>query len=308
MRRVVLLALAAVVAVPLAVAPATLARFTATRTSTATFGTASLAAPTALAGSGGASATLTWTPSASSAATGYNVMRSATSGSGYAQVKTVTPVSAATTTDAPGNGTWYYVLQTYLGTWTSGNSNEASVIVGSSTSTGYKGCVSNAAVTTGSGDNNGYETNPTRACAADGLFAADANTGTGTANVCTGTTKDRHLFYGYAFGLPGTVTSIDGISVRADVGLNNNGGSSTLCAELSWDGGTTWTAIKSVPITVSGITTYNLGAVTDTWGHAPWTTTQLNTTNFRVRITDVATTTNKTFQLDFLGVQVTYTP
>lgn len=34
----------------------------------------------------------------------------------------------------------------------------------------------------------------------------------------------------------------------------------------------------------------------------------LNTTNFRVRVTDSATTTTKTFQLDYLGVQVNYTP
>jgi hypothetical protein len=78
--------------------------------------------------------------------------------------------------------------------------------------------------------------------------------------------------------------------------------------ELSWNGGTTWTAVKSLPITSTGISTYTFGATTDAWGHAPWTTTQLNTTNFRVRVTDSATTTTKTFQLDYLGVQVSYTP
>jgi len=78
--------------------------------------------------------------------------------------------------------------------------------------------------------------------------------------------------------------------------------------ELSWNGGTTWTAVKSLPITSTGISTYTFGATTDAWGHAPWTTTQLNTTNFRVRVTDSATTTTKTFQLDYLGVQVQYTP
>ena len=54
-------------------------------------------------------------------------------------------------------------------------------------------------------------------------------------------TKDRHRFWGFATGLPGTVSSIAGIRVRADLGLNNNGGTTNLCAQLSWDGGTTWT-------------------------------------------------------------------
>ena len=81
---------------------------------------------------------------------------------------------------------------------------------------------------------------------------------------------------------------------------------STSAAYLA--GGTTWTAIKPVPITSTGIKTYTLGGTADTWGHTPWTTTQLNTTNFRIRVTDVATTANKDFRLDYLGVQVTYTP
>jgi hypothetical protein len=309
MRRAAVLALAAIVALPFAAAPVTLARLTASPTSTATFGTATLAAPTSLAGTNGTIATLTWVPSTTSGATGYNVLRSATSGSGYAPVKAVTPVSATTTTDAPANGTWYYVLQTYFQGWTSANSNQASVLVGPAVSTGYKGCVTTAAVTTASGDNNGYEGNPTRACAGpDGSVATDANTGTGTTSTCAGATKDRHLFYGYAFALPGGVTSIDGITVRADVGLNNTTGTSTLCVELSWDGGTNWTAAKSNPVTATAVTTYTFGAAGDAWGHSPWTTTELNTTLFRVRVTDSATTTTKTFRLDYLGVQVTYTP
>ena len=54
-------------------------------------------------------------------------------------------------------------------------------------------------------------------------------------------------------------------------------------------------------------TTYTFGGTADTWGRA-WTTTQLNTTNLRVRIVDASTLTTKQFQLDYLAVQVTYTP
>jgi hypothetical protein len=107
--------------------------------------------------------------------------------------------------------------------------------------------------------------------------------------------------------LPGTVTSIDGIAVRADVGMNNNGGTSNFCVELSWDGGTTWTSAKSVTLTTSTVTTYALGSASDNWGHT-WTVAQLSTTNFRVRVTDATNQPNKDYRLDYVAVTVNYTP
>jgi hypothetical protein len=301
------LAVAVVLAGGAAAAPVTLARLTASASASASFSTGSLAAPTALGAAGGAAVSLAWTPSTSATATGYAVLRSATSGSGYAQVGTVTPVSAVAGTDSPGIGTWFYVLQTYRGAWTSGNSNQATAVVSASMSTGTVGCVSQAAETSGSGDNNGYEGNPTKLCAKDGQFATDAATGTNTVNSCTNAGKDRHRAWGYAFGLPGTVSTISGITLTAVLGMNNNGGTNVLCAQLSWDGGTTWTAAKSVALTGQALTTYTLGSASDTWGHA-WTSAQLGSTLFRVRLTDVTTTSNKDFQLDFIGAAVQYTP
>ena len=310
MRRGTALVLALVVALPLAAAPVTLARFSASRASTATFGTATLAAPTSLTGVGGTSATLTWVPSTSTSATGYYLMRSGTSGSGYTQVKTVTPVTTATTTDAPANGTWYYVLQTYLQGWTSGVSNEASVLVGASTSTGYKGCASgsNAAETTGSGDDNGYQTRPGNACALDGAVATDKNSGSDTTTACNSAGKDRHRFWGYTLGLPASVTSINGITVRLAADVDSLTGSPLVCVELSWDSGGHWTPAQTVSLTSTGITTYTLGGPTDLWGHTPWTVGQLGTSTFRIRVTDVAASTSRDFGLDYLGVQVNYTP
>jgi hypothetical protein len=308
MRRAAVLVLAAIIAVPLAAAPVTLARLTSSPTSTGSFSTIALAAPTSLAGVNGTLATLTWTPSTTSAATGYNVLRSATSGSGYAPVKTVTPLSAATTTDTPANGTWYYVLQTYLGSWTSANSNEASVLVGASTSTGYRGCANNAAETSGSGDNNGYQTNPGNACALDGAVATDTNSGTGTSLLCTDAGKDRHRFWGYAFGLPGSVTSINGITVQLAARVDSLVGTPMVCVQLSSDSGTTWSTAQTVTLTATGITTYTLGGATNLWGQASWTPTQLGTSTFRIRLTDVASNNSRDFGLDFVGVQVSYTP
>jgi len=308
MRRAAVLALAAIVALPFAAAPLTLARFAASPAGTATFATASLAAPTSLAGTGGTTASLTWTPSTSTSATGYQVLRSATSGSGFLQVATVTPVSAAATSDSPGNGTWYYLLRTYLQGWTSPTSNEASVIVGAGTSTGYKGCASTQAETTSSGDNNGYETSPGNACALDGAVATDLNSGTGTSTSCASTAKDRHRFWGYAFGLPGSVASIDGITVRLAASVDSLLAAPKVCVQLSWNSGTTWTTAQTVSLTATGITTYTLGGATNLWGHTPWSTAQLGASTFRIRITDVSSNTARDFGLDYLGVQVSYTP
>ena len=100
---------------------------------------------------------------------------------------------------------------------------------------------------------------------------------------------------------------MSGIQVRADVGQNNNSGTNWLCAELSWDAGTTWTAAKSVVVNSVGVTTYNLGATNDTWGRT-WLGSELQSATFRLRIIDVSDRTTKDFRLDGLAVQVSYTP
>lgn len=284
--------------------PVTLARFRDSATSGASFTTGSLAPPTNLVGTGGASAALTWTPSTSTAAEGYQVLRSATSGSGYGVVGTVTPVGASGTSDNPPGGTWYYVLRTYLQNWTSGDSNEASLAVTGSV-TGFQACASNAADT--GGDNNGYEVNGAGGCVTGGTIARDTRSGTSTVDSCADAAKDRHRFWGFALGLPVGVTSIDGIELRLEAGMNNNGGMTRICAELSWDGGTSWTAAQSVQLSGTALASYDLGSPTDTWGRT-WSATELDTANFRVRLIDVSTQSNKTFRLDGVSIQVGYTP
>ena len=149
--------------------------------------------------------------------------------------------------------------------------------------------------------------NPGNACADDAASATDASTGTSNSTSCADAGKDRHRFWDFGLGVPAGVTSVDGIQVRADAGMNNNGGTNNLCVELSWNGGTTWTAPKSFDMQVSTITTYTLGAANDTWGRT-WTGANLSNANFRVRITDASSQPNKTYLLEYLAVQVTYTP
>ncbi len=170
--------------------------------------------------------------------------------------------------------------------------------------TGFKACTSNEADT--GGDDDGYEGSPADACVTDGIVATDADTGTDRVNSCTTAGNDRHRFWGYALGLPPTVGSIDGVELQLVAAVDVKGGASRICAELSWDGGTSWTAARTVTLKES-FRTFTLGSATDSWGHA-WTAAELDAANLRVRLTDVSNRDPKTFLLDGVSVQVTYTP
>ncbi len=195
---------------------------------------------------------------------------------------TATPTVAATATIAP----------------------TATPTTGSTVSTGYKAPASNAAVTTSSGDNNGFQTNPSYAYTSNNAYAVDTNSGTGTSSLYTSTTKDRHLFYTYGFGIP-TGATILGIQVRLEAKADSTTGTPKMYVELSGDGGTTWTTAKSTATLSTTDIVYTLGGAADLWS-ATWTAAKLSDTNFRVRIINVATNTSRDFSLDQIAVQVTY--
>jgi hypothetical protein len=309
-RRALLVGLLAVVAGTGVAAATTNARFTNSDASGVTIGTDTLSPPTALAATGGTSATLTWIPSVDVATTGYEVRRTVTSGSGYALVTTVTPGTATGGTDAPAvAGTYYYVVRAAFQNWRSVDSNEASAVIAfGPTATGFRSCTAGTSAAATGGDGNGYETNPDNACIDDGVVATDAGTGAaGRSAACSNAANDRHVYRDFGFGLPPSVASIAGIEVRADLGLNNNGGTSRLCVELSPDGGLTWTAAASVAMTSAAETTYLFGSATNTWGRT-WTAAELDNATFRIRLTDATTQPNKDYRLDYLAVQVSYTP
>ncbi len=177
--------------------------------------------------------------------------------------------------------------------------------------TGNRSPTAQAAVTSGSGDNNGFEINPTNAYADDANRAEDRSSGTNTNTGCTNSGKDRHNFYNYGISVP-SGDNVIGIEVRLDAWIDSTSGATTrkMCVELSWDGGAHWTttgtAYQTSNLTTSQAT-YTLGSSSDTWGHT-WTPSQLSDANFRVRITDVANSTSRTFYLDWAAVKVYYTP
>lgn len=174
------------------------------------------------------------------------------------------------------------------------------------TSTGFLAPSANAAVTTSAGDNNGYQTSPANAYTADGLFATDASSGTGTSTSCTSAAKDKHLFYNYNISLPGTAV-VKGIEVKMNAKVNNASSAPKICVQISWDGGVTWTTAKNTTTLTTTNKTYTLGTNIDIWGHT-WAPSEFANNLFRIRVIDVASSSARTFSLDSIAVNVTYQP
>lgn len=158
--------------------------------------------------------------------------------------------------------------------------------------TGYLDPASQAADTGGDGD--GFETNPANA------FADDASS---ASNV--GGDGDRHRFYDYGISLK-TSCAISGIEVRLDWWLSALGGGNSMDVELSWDGGASWTAVKTDTVESTSERTAVLGGSSDTWGRT-WAVSELTDANFRAR----ATTNGSgglTYFLDWVPVKIYHAP
>nr|WP_255603134.1 S8 family serine peptidase [Oscillochloris sp. ZM17-4] len=235
----------------------------------------------------------------------YKVERCQGAGcSSFAQVGTATTTSFSDSGLTAGTS-YSYRVRASNASGDSGYSNTASATTGSGpTNTGFLSPSANAAVTSGSGDNNGYQTTPTNAYDNDGLYAVDTNSGSGTSTSCTNNRKDRHIFYNYNVAVPGGAT-VSGIEVRLDAKADSTTGAPKICVELSSDGGATWTAAKTTTTLSTAEATYIVGGAADTWGRS-WTGANLGNSSFRVRLTNVASNTSRDFSLDWVSVQVTY--
>jgi hypothetical protein len=168
--------------------------------------------------------------------------------------------------------------------------------------TGFRGPTANSADS--GGDGNGFESNPANAHNDDTANAADNNSGSGTSTSCTSSSKDKHRFFNYGFSIP-TGATINGIEVRLDARVDSTSSSPVMCVQLSWDGGTTWTAAKSTVTLGTSMNTFILGSTTNNWGRT-WSSANFADANFRVRVIDVSSSTSRDFFLDWVAVRVTY--
>ncbi len=174
------------------------------------------------------------------------------------------------------------------------------------TSTGYRSATAQAAVTSSSGDNNGFQTSPANMLADDGAFAVDTNSGTSTSTSCTSTAKDRHVLSNFGFSIPAGST-IQGIEVKLNSKVDSTTGSPRFCVQLSWNGGSSWTTALTSGTISTAETIYIVGGVTNTWGRT-WTNNDFTNANFRVRLVMIASNTSRDFSLDWVGVQVRHSP
>jgi hypothetical protein len=92
--------------------------------------TGSLNPPGSLVATGGSDIVLDWDTSPSGNAAGYRILRANSPGGPYTEIDQVTPGSADTYTDSPGNGSFYYVIRSFFQNWESGDSAEVTATVG----------------------------------------------------------------------------------------------------------------------------------------------------------------------------------
>lgn len=173
---------------------------------------------------------------------------------------------------------------------------------GAVATTGFLSPTAEAGETSNAGDNNGFNSNPTRAYSSNNSYAVDSNSGSGTGTDCGGTDKDKHRYYNFGISMP-SGAAIDGIEVHLEAKADSTTGSPKMCVQLSWDGGTTWTTAKSTSTLTTSDVTYTLGGSADTWGRT-WSDTELSNSNFRVRVINVASDTARDFSLDWVTVKV----
>jgi serine protease AprX len=249
---------------------------------------------------------LAWTDNANNE-TGFKIERCTGAGcSNFAQIATVgADVTTFPNTSLTASTSYSYRVRATNAGGDSAYSNTASATTpGGPGNTGLLSPSANAAQTSNAGDNNGFQTNPGNAHTDNGTFAVDTNSGTTTSTSCTDNGKDKHAYRDYNVSLPGGAT-INGIEVRLDARADTAGGQPRMCVQLSWNGGTTWTTAKTTTNLTTSEATYTLGGAADTWGRT-WADTEFTNANFRVRIINVSTNTNRDFSLDWAAVRVTY--
>jgi len=150
------------------------------------------------------------------------------------------------------------------------------------------------------GDGNGFESSPTNAFADDVAYASNING-----------RDDRHRYYNYGISLA-SGCNVTGIEVRLDWWLDSTSQSNTMSVELSWDGGTSWTAAKTDSTETITEHIAVLGGTADSWAHT-WTLAQLSDANFRLRIESgcsgqPAGCNTRDYFLDWVPVKAHYAP
>jgi hypothetical protein len=90
-----------------------------------------------------------------------------------------------------------------------------------------------------------------------------------------------------------------------DSKINNTANNPIMCAQLSRDGGTTWTAAQGTATLTTSTAAYTLGGTANNWART-WAVGDFASPAFRVRIIDVAGSTASYFLPRCPAVRVSY--
>jgi hypothetical protein len=192
--------------------------------------------------------------------------------------------------------------------FTDGAANDAPTTTATTTvadDTGWNFCDDESQVSSGSGDNNGYETNADDACDNGSGYASDDNSGNSTSTSCTSSGKDRHVLE--EFDLEDDINSgatITGLEMRFDAWAT---GTSTkrLCVDVSYNDGSSWTSFGSFDIGTSE-TSYYMGNSSNLVGQG-LDRNDFDDDDFKIRLTMVSNSTSTDFRLDAVAAKVHFT-
>jgi hypothetical protein len=256
---------------------------------------------------GGTSSTGTVTLTAPAASGGTVVSLSDNSATAVTPSSVTVPAGATsasfTVTTSAVSSNQTATVTASLGTATRSTSLTITPPEGGGTVPGFLNATGNAPDS--GGDGNGFQSGATNAYADDTAVASDTNSGTSTSTSCTNSGKDRHRFYDFGITVPAG-SAVAGIEVRLDARADSTSGTPRMCVQLSWDGGTTWTAAKATGTLGTSLATFTLGGSADTWGRT-WSPTDLGNANFRVRVINVASSTSRDFFLEWIALRPHFT-
>ena len=132
------------------------------------------------------------------------------------------------------------------------------------------------------------------------------NTSDDVRAIATGTSYLAATLRNYTFGLPASAT-INGIEVVAEFSSNTIGGVASLQCSISWNNGSNYTSTKTDTVTGNADTSKTFGGSADTWGRS-WTDSEFADGTFLLKIEGKADGASVSCRLDYLTVQVWYTP
>jgi len=146
-------------------------------------------------------------------------------------------------------------------------------------------------VATGDCSGTAQWTTPSNAFASDGNYATEI-TSTQSQDYCD-----------FGFSIPGG-NEITGIDVKIEASRDTDAGeNSKFDIDLSWDGGTSYTTATTSGILPTTDKVFVMATSSDLWGRT-WSPSELNDTNFRLRITASKGATTEVIQVDAIQIRV----